>query len=173
MSASQATLEIAAGNDGDLPEPLGTAGAFTPRKARAEFTRWKRLTPSSDESCRYYVEAGDLARAAQLHQEQVIITRGRARAGRMRLNLGYDYLCLGLYEEGRLNSSGLLKNSGRGAPAMHGSIWDDRIRSLNPAADLTAVQPELGAGRCLCASRRTILLGDCVGEPRMREEAAV
>ena len=48
---------------------------------------------------------GDLARAAQLHQEQAdIYQRVGERSGRANalLNLGYDYLCLGLYEEGRL-----------------------------------------------------------------------
>ncbi|CAG0936847.1 Adenylate cyclase 1 [Thermoflexales bacterium] len=53
----------------------------------------------------YYVEAGDLARAAQLHLDQIVIyQRLDDRGGRANtlLNLGYDYLCLGLYEEARL-----------------------------------------------------------------------
>jgi class 3 adenylate cyclase/tetratricopeptide (TPR) repeat protein len=52
----------------------------------------------------YYVESGDLARAAQLHQEQASLA---LRLGQRRkqatalMNLGYDFLCLGMYEAGR------------------------------------------------------------------------
>jgi len=52
----------------------------------------------------YYVEAGDLARAAQLLQDQIALyQRLNDRGGQANplLNLGYDYLCLGLYEEAR------------------------------------------------------------------------
>ncbi len=52
----------------------------------------------------YYVESGDLARAAQLHQEQADIAQrlgDRALQGNALVNLGYDYLSLGMYQEGR------------------------------------------------------------------------
>ena len=52
----------------------------------------------------FYVEAGDLARAAQLHQEQVAIDRrlgDRGSEANALLNLGYDYALLGLYSSAR------------------------------------------------------------------------
>ena len=52
----------------------------------------------------YYVEAGDLARAAQLLQDQIALYRrlnDRGSQANPLLNLGYNYLCLGLYEEAR------------------------------------------------------------------------
>jgi tetratricopeptide (TPR) repeat protein len=52
----------------------------------------------------YYVESGDLARAAQLHQEQATISQrlgDRGIQANALVNLGYDYLCLGMYEAGR------------------------------------------------------------------------
>ncbi len=52
----------------------------------------------------YYVESGDLARAAQLHQEQETISQrlgDRGNQANALLNLGYDYLCLGMYEASR------------------------------------------------------------------------
>jgi tetratricopeptide (TPR) repeat protein len=52
----------------------------------------------------YYVESGDLARAAQLHQEQAAISQRlgeRDNQANALMNLGYDYLCLGMYEAGR------------------------------------------------------------------------
>jgi tetratricopeptide (TPR) repeat protein len=55
----------------------------------------------------YYVESGDLARAAQLHQEQAAIAQrlgDRGIQAHALMNLGYDYLCLGLYETGRAAS---------------------------------------------------------------------
>ena len=53
----------------------------------------------------YYVESGDLARAAQLHQEQAAIAQrlgDRSFQANALVNLGYDYLCLGMYQEGRV-----------------------------------------------------------------------
>jgi class 3 adenylate cyclase/predicted ATPase len=53
----------------------------------------------------YYAESGDLARAAQMHQEQAALCQKLGeRSGQANglLNLGYDYLCLGRYDEGRL-----------------------------------------------------------------------
>ena len=52
----------------------------------------------------YYVESGDLARAAQLHQEQAAISQRLGERGNQAnalMNLGYDHLCLGMYEAGR------------------------------------------------------------------------
>ncbi len=52
----------------------------------------------------YYVESGDLAQAAQLHQEQAAISQRLGERGNQAsalMNLGYDYLCLGMYEAGR------------------------------------------------------------------------
>jgi len=52
----------------------------------------------------YFTEAGDLARAAQLLRQQVEINRRRQdRLGESvgLTNLGYSYLCLGVYEPGR------------------------------------------------------------------------
>ncbi|HTP09901.1 MAG TPA: adenylate/guanylate cyclase domain-containing protein [Anaerolineae bacterium] len=52
----------------------------------------------------YYVESGDLARAAQLHQEQATIAQRlgeRRKQATALMNLGYDYQCLGMYETGR------------------------------------------------------------------------
>jgi class 3 adenylate cyclase/predicted ATPase len=52
----------------------------------------------------YYVESGDLARAAQLHQEQAAIAQrigDRHKQATALMNLGYDYLCLGMYEASR------------------------------------------------------------------------
>jgi tetratricopeptide (TPR) repeat protein len=52
----------------------------------------------------YYVESGDLARAAQLHQEQAAISQRLGERGNQAsalMNLGYDYLRLGMYQEGR------------------------------------------------------------------------
>jgi class 3 adenylate cyclase/tetratricopeptide (TPR) repeat protein len=52
----------------------------------------------------YYVESGDLARAAQLHQEQAAIAQRLGERGNQAsalMNLGYDYLCLGMYEAGQ------------------------------------------------------------------------
>jgi class 3 adenylate cyclase/predicted ATPase len=53
----------------------------------------------------YYVESGDLARAAQLHQEQAIINHrlgDRAVEANALANLGYDLVCLGEYEQARM-----------------------------------------------------------------------
>jgi class 3 adenylate cyclase/predicted ATPase len=53
----------------------------------------------------YYAESGDLARAAQMHEEQVALCQKLGeRSGQANglLNLGYDYLCLGRYDEGRV-----------------------------------------------------------------------
>jgi class 3 adenylate cyclase/predicted ATPase len=53
----------------------------------------------------YYAESGDLARAAQMHQEHAALCQKLGeRSGQARglLNLGYDYLCLGRYDEGRV-----------------------------------------------------------------------
>lgn len=52
----------------------------------------------------YFVESGDLARAAQLHTEQAAINRrlgDRAAEANALLNLGYDHVLLGLYPSGR------------------------------------------------------------------------
>ena len=52
----------------------------------------------------YYVEAGDLARAAQLHREQAAINHrlgDRAAEANALANLGYDYVLLGMYDAGR------------------------------------------------------------------------
>jgi tetratricopeptide (TPR) repeat protein len=52
----------------------------------------------------YYVESGDLARATQLHQEQAAISLRLGERGNQAnalMNLGYDYLCLGMYEAGQ------------------------------------------------------------------------
>jgi class 3 adenylate cyclase/predicted ATPase len=52
----------------------------------------------------YYVESGDLARGAQLHQEQAAIAQrlgDRSSQANALVNLGYDYMCLGRYQEGR------------------------------------------------------------------------
>jgi class 3 adenylate cyclase/tetratricopeptide (TPR) repeat protein len=53
----------------------------------------------------YYVESGDLARAAQLHEEQATVAQRlgeRRKQATALMNLGYDYLCLGMYEAGRI-----------------------------------------------------------------------
>jgi tetratricopeptide (TPR) repeat protein len=52
----------------------------------------------------YYVEAGDLARAAQLHTEQAAISHrlgDRGAEANALLNLGYDYALLGVYSSAR------------------------------------------------------------------------
>jgi class 3 adenylate cyclase/tetratricopeptide (TPR) repeat protein len=52
----------------------------------------------------YYAEAGDLARAAQLHKEQIAINHhlgDRGAEANALLNLGYDYALLGLYAPAR------------------------------------------------------------------------
>ncbi|HLF29055.1 MAG TPA: adenylate/guanylate cyclase domain-containing protein [Anaerolineae bacterium] len=52
----------------------------------------------------YYVESGDLAKAAQLHSEQAAISHrlgDRAAEANALGNLGYDYSLLGMYELGR------------------------------------------------------------------------
>jgi class 3 adenylate cyclase/predicted ATPase len=52
----------------------------------------------------YYMEAGDLAQAAQLLQDQIALYQrlnDRGSQANPLLNLGYSYLCLGLYEEAR------------------------------------------------------------------------
>lgn len=52
----------------------------------------------------YYVEAGDLSRAAQMHQDQAALCQTLGERGGQAsalMNLGYDYLCLGMYDEGR------------------------------------------------------------------------
>lgn len=52
----------------------------------------------------YYVESGDLARAAQLHSEQAAINHrlgDRAREADALLNLGYNHVLLGMYQLGR------------------------------------------------------------------------
>jgi tetratricopeptide (TPR) repeat protein len=52
----------------------------------------------------YYGESGDLARGTELHREQVAIyQRLNNRSGQANtlINLGYQYLCLGLYAEAR------------------------------------------------------------------------
>jgi predicted ATPase len=52
----------------------------------------------------YYVEAGDLSRAAQLHAEQAAINHrlgDRGAEANGLLNLGYDYALLGLYSSAR------------------------------------------------------------------------
>lgn len=52
----------------------------------------------------YYMEAGDLAQAAHLLQEQITLYQrlnDRGSQANPLLNLGYSYLCLGLYEEAR------------------------------------------------------------------------
>ncbi|MCL5994453.1 MAG: AAA family ATPase [Chloroflexi bacterium] len=51
----------------------------------------------------YFVEAGDLARALQLHREQAMLNQrlgDRAGEANALANLGYDCVCLGLFEEG-------------------------------------------------------------------------
>ena len=53
----------------------------------------------------YYAESGDLARAAQMHLEQATLCQKlgeRSLQANGLLNLGYDYLCLGKYYEGRV-----------------------------------------------------------------------
>jgi tetratricopeptide (TPR) repeat protein len=52
----------------------------------------------------YFVEAGDLARAVQMLQDQIALYRrlnDRGNQANPLLNLGYDYLCLGMYEQAR------------------------------------------------------------------------
>jgi class 3 adenylate cyclase/tetratricopeptide (TPR) repeat protein len=52
----------------------------------------------------FYVEAGDLTRAAQLHQEQAAIDQrlgDRGSEANALLNLGYDYALLGVYSSAR------------------------------------------------------------------------
>jgi predicted ATPase len=51
----------------------------------------------------FYAESGDLALAAQMHQEQAAIGQklgARSALANALLNLGYEYLCLGMYEAG-------------------------------------------------------------------------
>jgi tetratricopeptide (TPR) repeat protein len=52
----------------------------------------------------YYVESGNLAKAVQLHKEQAAINHrlgDRAAEANALLNLGYDYVCLGMPDAGR------------------------------------------------------------------------
>jgi tetratricopeptide (TPR) repeat protein len=60
----------------------------------------------------YFVESGDLARAAQLHTEQASIAYrlgDRYAEANARLNLGYDYVLLGMYAEGVAASNQAVK----------------------------------------------------------------
>ena len=53
----------------------------------------------------YYGELGDLAHAAQLHEEQAAIAQrlgDRGFQANALVNLGYDYMCLGRYQEGQI-----------------------------------------------------------------------
>jgi class 3 adenylate cyclase/predicted ATPase len=64
----------------------------------------------------YYVESGDLARAAQLHQDQIALYQRLAdRGGRATTlqNLGYNYLCLGLYADARAATEEALELLGK------------------------------------------------------------
>jgi len=52
----------------------------------------------------YYIEAGDLAKAAQFHNEQVVLGRrlgDRYAEGHALNNLGYAYVCLGMFQAGQ------------------------------------------------------------------------
>ena len=52
----------------------------------------------------YFVESGDLAKAAQLHSQQVAVDRrlgDRGAEANALLNLGYDYVLIGLYDQSR------------------------------------------------------------------------
>ena len=52
----------------------------------------------------YYIESGDLSRAAQLHRQHAAIGQrlgDRAAQGNALVNLGYDYIRLGTYQDAR------------------------------------------------------------------------
>jgi class 3 adenylate cyclase len=146
-------LAICQNRLGDAPGAAATAQhALSRINEVAEADSVKALTNLAV----YYVESGDLARAAQLHQEQAALAerlRERSAQANALTNLGYDYLCLGMYEAGRgaleqslqlLESFGARRESAYARLNLGLIYW--RNSDLPAALNLLkSVQPELAA----------------------------
>ncbi|HKZ83988.1 MAG TPA: adenylate/guanylate cyclase domain-containing protein [Anaerolineae bacterium] len=104
----------------------------------------------------YFVESGDLARAAQLHSQQAAVDRrlgDRGAEADALMNLGYDYVLMGMYDQGRAaleQSLGLYQQignrRGRAYALLNLGLAHWRSGDTRAAQQvLEQVQSELGA----------------------------
>jgi tetratricopeptide (TPR) repeat protein len=138
----------------------------------------------------YYVESGDLARAAQLHQDQLSIYQrlnDRGSQTNPLLNLGYDYLCLGLHVQARsvteealvlLTSFGAQREMAYGQLNLGLIYWRNgqfpaALQILKTAQQtLVALDDRFGQAAALCYLALALEDGAEAPEARQNYEAA-